>query len=358
MNVALKTICLATFSAMTTLSGAACAQASKVAVAPVVQPAPAAIKAPITTVVPGDWILYDDTTYTPVVDDVSRHLYAARLAFYANDHHKAALELGIVADKLKAQSKQAASTDKNSSQTDIRLAQDTAKRLNASALKVSSAAAAVESGKIKTREDLDRAIDSAARADMEHRWLVTDMLVWYPVSDEPQHNFTNAAAAYARKDYKIASADIRKAAGYMRLEAGGATGEAKRELDSSVEQLGVLATSIEKGTAKAEQSMAMEFAKADDALALEHRSKAAESWARKDYGKTGYELKVAAHGLESAASWVSKEAAASASVTVADTRALGDKFASGATWTRDEVVKVLESLSNGIETLGRKIGIS
>ncbi len=141
--------------------------------------------------------------------------------------------------------------------------------------------------KFAAREDLDKAIDKAARADMERRWLVSDMLVWYPVTEEPQRNFNDAAAAYARKDYKVAAADIRKAAGYVRLEAGRATGEVQRELDSSAAQLGTLAAYIEKGTAKGEQSTATEFAKADDALAMEHRSKAAESWARKDYGKTG-----------------------------------------------------------------------
>ena len=39
-----------------------------------------------------------------------------------------------------------------------------------------------------------------------------------------------------------------------------------------------------------------------------------------------------------------------------DTRALGDKLASGATWTRDEVAKALEALGNGINALGQNIG--
>jgi hypothetical protein len=35
---------------------------------------------------------------------------------------------------------------------------------------------------------------------------------------------------------------------------------------------------------------------------------------------------------------------------------LGDKLASGATWTRDEVAKGFESLGNGINAVGQKIG--
>jgi hypothetical protein len=173
---------------------------------------------------------------------------------------------------------------------------------------------------------------------------------------ELQHHFTDAIAAYARKDYKAAAIDIRKAASYLRLEAGRAGGEAQQELDSSVAQLDTLAASVEKGALKDEQSMTKAFAEADHALALEHRSRAAEAWARKEYHKAGYELKAAAHGLESAAGWVGGEAKAAQSATVADTQALGDKLASGATWTRDEVAKGFELLGNGIDAVGQKIG--
>ena len=102
--------------------------------------------------------------------------------------------------------------------------------------------------------------------------------------------------------------------------------------------------------------MTEDFAKANHALALEHRSRAAESWARKEYDKAGYELKAAAHGLESAAGWAGREESADVSATVADVRALGDKLVSGATWTRDEVAKGFESLGSSINALDQKIG--
>ena len=367
MNFTLKPVALAMLVATAQLAGVAYAQAPKAPAAPVVQPAaqpaPAATKAPIPTKAPEDWIIYDDTTYTPVVDNVSRHLDAARKALDTKDNKKAATELRAVADELKLQAARAGKEDRALVKmdralvaADSKFAQDTMKRMNASALKVSSAAAAIESGKIKTKVDLDKAIDKAARADMERRWLVTDVTTWYPVSEEPQRHFTDAIAAYSKQDYKAAATDIRKATSYLRLQAGRATAEAKQELDSSVAQLDTLAASVEKGVTKDEQSMVKAFAKADHALALQHRSKAAESWARKEYDKAGYELKAAAHGLESAAGWVGGEAKAGASATVADTRALGDKLAAGATWTRNEVVKGFDSLGNGITALGQKIG--
>ncbi len=365
MNFPLKPIALAMLVATTQLAGVAYAQAPKASAAPIVQPAPAATKAPTPTKAPEDWIVYGDTTYTPVVDDVSRHLDAARKAFDAKDNKKAAAEMRTVADELKLQAARAGkensaliTEDKALLAGDTKFAQgtrDTIKHMNATALKISAAAAAIDSGKIKSNADLDKAIDKAARADMERRWLISDVTTWYPVSEEPQRHFTDAAAAYARKDYKAAATDIRKATGYLRLEAGRATGEARQELDGSVAQLDTLAASVEKGAVKDEQSMAKAFAKADHALALEHRSKAAESWTRKEYDKAGYELKAAAQGLESAAGWAGGEAQAGASATVADTRALSDKLASGATWTRDEVAKGFQSLGNGINALGQKI---
>lgn len=367
MNFTPKSIALAMLVATTELAGVAYAQAPKAPVAPVtqaaMQSAPAVTRAPITTKSPEDWIIYDDTTYTPVVDNVSEHLESARKALEMKDDKKAAAELRAVAGLLNQQAARAGKADqalvvadKALVAADAKIARDAMRRLNASALKVSSAAAAIERGKIKTEADLDKTIDKAARADMERRWLVTDVTTWYPVSEEPQRHFIDAVAAYTRKEYGAAATDIRKATSYLRLETDRATGVAKQELERSVVQLDMLAASVEKGAVKDEQSMTKVFARAGHALALGHRSKAAESWARKEYDKAGYELKAAAQGLESTAGWIGGEAKAGASATVADTRALGDKLAAGGTWTRDEITEGFESLGNGINALGRKIG--
>lgn len=172
---------------------------------------------------------------------------------------------------------------------------------------------------------------------------------------EPQRGFTDAAADYAKKDYKAAAVDISQATSDLRLEAGRATGDAKQELDGSVAELDKLAASLDRGAVQDEKTLARSFAKANHALALEHRSKAASSWARREYNNAGYELKASAQGLESGAGWVGADAKAFASSTVTDTRALGDKLASGATWTRDEIVRGFDSLGNSINELGKKI---
>ncbi|MFY9328376.1 MAG: hypothetical protein WAO76_10210 [Georgfuchsia sp.] len=258
MNFTLKPIAIALLVTSTQFAGIAYAQILKTPAASVAQPAPTAIKTPISTKSPDDWIIYDDTTYyTPMVDDVSRHLAAARKAFDANDSKKAATEMRAVAEELKRQATRAdkedwslVHVDKVLLAADKKYRQDTIKRMNTSALKVSSAATAIESGKINTKAALDKTIDKAMRADMERRWQVTDVDTWYPVTEEPQHHFAYAVTVFAQKDYKAVAAEIRKATSYLRLEAARATGEPKQKLDSSVMQLDAFSASAEKAALK------------------------------------------------------------------------------------------------------------
>jgi len=230
------------------------------------------------------------------------------------------------------------------------------RRAASQANKVPSVASAPGGGAIETEASFERAIDEAPRAHIEGRWRAADVKTGYTMREEPQRHFGDAAAAYARKDYRAAATDIRNAAGYLRLEAARATGAGRKELESSVAQLDGLAYRVEKGALKDEHAMTADSAKAEHALALEHRANAIDAWTRKQYHQTGYELKAAAHSLESAAGWMGGEVKASASTTAADTRRLGDKLAFSATWTRDEVAKGFDALGNGIDAVGHEIG--
>jgi hypothetical protein len=358
MTLTFTLLIAAILIALTPLSGVAFAQTTKTPAAPTAPTTPAAATAPVTIQSPTDWISYENMTYTPVADEVSRRLAAAGKAFYEKDNKKAAAEMRAMADELKEQAARAEKAAKARAKAEMTLTQDTVTRMNLTAKKVMAAAAALESGKIKTQADWVNALDKAARADMELRWLMTDVTTWYPVSEEPQRHFGSALEAYAKKDYQVAATEIRKATSYLRLEAGRATSEAKQALQSSVSELDTLAASVETGAVKEEKVLAKVFSLANHALALAHRVKAAESWAREEYDKVGYELKAAAHGLESAAGWASVEAKAGAAAAVADTKVLGDKLASGATWAHEEVAKGFESLGNAINALGQKIGSS
>lgn len=172
---------------------------------------------------------------------------------------------------------------------------------------------------------------------------------------EPQQHFASAVEAYAQKNYQAAARDIRAGAGELRREAGRAGGDARQALDGSVAELDKLADSVGNGAIGAEQSMRADFARAEHALALEHRAKAAAAWSHKRYQQTGVELKAAAGRLESAAAWAGGEAKTAAAAGVTDARALGDKLASGAKWSRDEVAAGMKQLGGAIDALGRQI---
>ena len=350
-------VAAAVLAAVTQLPLVAVAQTGKPAAAPAaasVAPAPA--KAPIAAKSPTDWILYDDMSVTPVVDDVSSHLAAARAALDKKDNAKAAEAMQAAARALEAQGDRAAKLDHQRAAADLKAAKEVHAKMVALTKQLDAAAAQIKAGKLTSTAALDKTIGKAQRADLERRWLVTDVTTWYPVAEEPQRHFGAAIEAYAKKDYKAAATEVRKAASYVRLEASRATGDVKKGLETANADLEKTASALDKGALKAEKDMDKAFASANHALALAHRARAAQSWARKAYDQAGYELKAAAQGLESAAAWTGSEAKSAATAAAADARAVGDKLASGGVWAKDEVAKGFESLGSGLNKLGQAIG--
>lgn len=331
--------------------------------APPVAPAAAApaagastVKAPVSSKSPTDWIAYDDATYTPVLDAVSQDLADARVALAKKDNVKAADAMTAAARALEGQAERAGRIDRQRAAADMKLARETHARLVALTKRLDTMAAQIRAGKVITTAALDKTLGKAAHADLERRWLVTDVTGWYPVADEPQRHFSAAVASFAKKDYKAAATEVRKADAYLRLESARAVGEAKKGLDVANADLEKTAQALDKGAIKAEKDMDKVFAQADHALALAHRAKAAESWAHKAYEQAGYELKAAAQGLEGAAAWTGIEAKSAASASASEVRAVGDKLASGGVWAKDEVARGFESLGGALNRLGRSIG--
>ena len=341
---------------LTQLPFAAAAQTNKATSAPAASAVTPA-KAPIAAKSPAEWIQYDDMTVTPVLDDVSSHLAAARAALDKKDNAKAAEAMQAAARALEAQGDRAAKLDRQRAATDLKAAKDVHAKMVALTKQLDATAVQIKAGKVSSTAALDKRIGKTQRADLERRWLVTDVTTWYPVAEEPQRHFGAAVEAYAKKDYKAAAAEVRKAASYIRLEAARATGDVKKGLDTANADLEKTAATLDKGALKAEKDLDKAFASANHALALAHRARAAESWARKAYDQAGYELKAAAHGLESAAAWTGVEAKGAASAAAADARAVGDKLAGGGVWAKDEVAKGFESLGAGLDKLGQAIGV-
>ncbi len=303
---------------------------------------------------PTDWVEYDTTTVTPVLDAVTGHLLAARKAIASNDNAAGAEALHAAALELNAQADRASKVEGSAAQ--VKAAKETKQKLAALSRRLEKTAAQVKAGKVPTLAALDTQIGQAARADLDRRWLVSDVTTWYPVVEEPHRHLVAAMEAYGKKDYKAAAAEVHKAAAYVRLEAARAAGDTRVALLSLSADLDKVGRDIGKGTVKDAKWLENKFSRVEHALALSHRAKAAEAWGRKAYDEAGYELKAAAHGLENAARWSGNEAKDVAADAVSGTRALGDKLIAGGTWAKDEVAKAFETLGTAIDRLGQKIG--
>jgi hypothetical protein len=317
--------------------------------------APAA-HAPVLLKAPDAWIHFEDASWTPVLDDVSRALAEARDALARQDRVHAAESLHAAALALQAPAAAAERIARLHAAADGAVAQDTRTRLLALAVRLDAAADRAQAGQLNSLAALDKTLDKNARSDLERRWQVTDIEHWYPVSQEPERHFDAASIDFTRKEPASAAIEVRKAAAFVRLEAARAEGPVRQALEAAEVRLEATAAALEHNALLRARAMDQAFAAASHALALAHRAHAAAFWAQKAYDDAGYELQAAAEGLQSAAAWSGGRAKAAAEVGSTDARDIGDKLASGGLWARYEVSRGFDSLGDALDQLGRDIG--
>jgi hypothetical protein len=195
-------------------------------------------------------------------------------------------------------------------------------------------------------------------------WLASVPLVAFAA--EPPANgeggstgadFSAAKQAIVRHDDHQAAQDLRRAVALLDHEAESAGGDAKRALVAARADLERDASALDRGTEQTARELDRSFARADHAMALAERERAARSWAEKAYARSGRELKQAAASLADAGDWAGGQAKAAAHAAAAGADAVGDKLASGGTWARDEVAHGFDTLGHGLDDLGRAIGV-
>lgn len=286
-----------------------------------------------------DWIVLEDTTYIPVLDDFGRSLLDARANFVKKDNKAAASDLRKSAEILKREEPAASRSSQESSAT--------------AAGALNRLADSIDKGEVRSVKQVDAIINNAYKADTERDWIVVNEWAAYP--DEPDQHFRRASDNFAKKDYRAAAAEIRKGVAFLRLEAGRATADGKAALQSSAQELSQLADKVEKGAVRDASELNQPFAKANHALAQAHYRNASESWARKAVDATGYELKAAASDVEKAFAWAGQKVEAGTSDVINDTRLVARKLNTGAVHGAEEVGKSIDALGHEIERLGSKI---
>ncbi len=186
-------------------------------------------------------------------------------------------------------------------------------------------------------------------------WVFIDEGLSSALVDEPAHHFHGAQEALAKGDPETAALEIRKAAAYIRIEAGRAVDASKPALDAAVSELEGLATALSEGRAVPAAALAQAFARAHQGLAQHHYLKAAQFRSEGRTEKVWHDLQAATAHLESALEWAGHEVAAGARRAAEEARRLGERARGGARWTEDEVGRAVEALGLEIEKLGRQL---
>ena len=238
------------------------------------------VKAEIPAKTTDDWLVVEETTFIPAIDDVSRKMLDARRAFLKKDNKTASEDIRQCAIILSGESSSASV--------------ESQKRIQTATKELNQLATELDSNKISSVKQVDAVFVKAHDVDIDQRWAVADETMWYPYVEEPDQHFHNAHDAFLNRKFKDTAEEIRKGEAFVKMEEVRASGDAKRSLDASTRELSQLADKTSKGEIKDVKSLDNVFARAEYALALSHRAKAAEGWASKDQTKVGYELRAAA----------------------------------------------------------------
>jgi hypothetical protein len=186
-------------------------------------------------------------------------------------------------------------------------------------------------------------------------YIVVEEDVAIVLADEHEHYFNKAHEAFLKKNYKTAAADIRKAVGFLKLDAAAADIEGEKAISDSVNELEKLAKDTEKGKVTTAKVLEQAFSRADYAVAKAQQVKANESWLKKKAEETGHALKSAALHFENAAKWAGHKLETGTVDVVKGARKVAGKLIEGAGWVPEEVGKGITAIGSEISKFGKKI---
>ena len=302
------------------------------------------------------WIRYDDLTWIVASDRTGRKFQGAWTALESHDHRLAELKMRALAADLREWAIVAAGEDAAPGGASLRRAQSASWRLAASALRAGLAAAGLASGEIRDLEGLRRVLDHATVLEMDCRWRFVDYATWYPLSGAPQRHFALARRAAIMQDGETASTEIRKALGFLRLEAARADGHARVALDAALSELQGLANDPDPDRRIILHAASTTFTSALLALALAHRNRAAESWLRGDRYRGGYEFMAAGENLAQALGWLDHRKRLTPYMAPMEIAVLGRRLVAGESPRRCDVLDAIQAFGISVETIRRHIG--
>jgi hypothetical protein len=173
--------------------------------------------------------------------------------------------------------------------------------------------------------------------------------------DEPSHHFGLAHEHFLKKDYAKSAAEIRKGAGFVKLEMARSTDEGRKALADAAIRLEKLAESIESGSVNSVDEINAALAYAEQALAFHHELKAEKSWRSNDYVGAGHDLKAASISFKNSLKYTGVKVEAETDAAIKDANEIGQKLVEGARLADERIGAAMEMLGNKIDEAGKKL---
>ena len=173
--------------------------------------------------------------------------------------------------------------------------------------------------------------------------------------DEPSHHFGIAHEHFLKKDYAQSAAEIRKGAGFVRLEMARSTEEGGKALAEAALRLEELAENVESGSVDSVDELNAVLARAEQALAFHHELKAEKSWQANNYPGAGHDLKAASMNLKNSLKYAGGKVEVETDAAIKDADNIGQKLLEGARLEDERIGAALEMLGDKIDEVGKKL---
>jgi hypothetical protein len=184
------------------------------------------------------------------------------------------------------------------------------------------------------------------------------LLTAFAQSESPssiEQTFQKAKQDYLQKNMDSAAGQIKKGADFMKAESVRASAKGKEALTLSARELEQLSVDVKKGTVKSVNKIEQSFARAYLALAEDRHIKSAESWNRKESGKTVEALGSSSRYLERSFAWAGQKVEIHTKKTIEKSKSLSLKLKEKGSVVAKDVEKGLKDTASEIEKLGKRI---
>ena len=173
--------------------------------------------------------------------------------------------------------------------------------------------------------------------------------------DEPSHHFGLAHERFLKKDYAESAAEIRKGAGFVRLEMARSTDEGQRALADAAARLEKLAEKVESGSVNSVDEINAALARAEQELAFHHESKAEKSWQANNNMGAGHDLKAASINLKNSLKYSGEKVEVETDAAIKDANEIGQKLLEGNRLADERIGAAMEVLGDKIDEAGKKL---